>query len=364
MVRPGLDTTRDAVPIPPLKSRHDIPVPEPTAPSAGGVVAPRDPRAASQAATTSSCSTCIRRASLSHESSHSADHRDDEVGGRRGVLLELDPAGRVVHPSELEGRGQVDRRLGRAPLRRGDEARALARAVEDRTARRQRPGERVLGEHQARSPRSVRARDPPEAAARRGGSSRARGRPRRRRARSWWDRWAGTRSRFPGRGRAAWAHPTSSVTLGGRAKSRPAAARGLDFARPTTRCCGYDDPRGVVARDAAPRADARGVGRRTDRGHRGARSGSTGSARHWPRTTWSRRRASRRRRPPAGARPGVRRAPPHGPRRVEPRAVRRPGRPGPGRALRLPDARDDPGHAARPAPLRRTAGPGSTATTR
>ena len=69
-----------------------------------------------------------------------------------------------------------------------------------------------------------------------------------------------------------------------------AAARGLDFARPATRCCRHDDPRGVVARDAAPRADARGVGRRTDRGHRGARSGSTGSSRPWPATTWSTRR--------------------------------------------------------------------------
>ena len=48
-----------------------------------------------------------------------------------------------------------------------------------------------------------------------------RGRPRRRRARSWWDRWAGTRSRFPGRERAAWAHPASS-----------AAAR--------CRCCRHD----------------------------------------------------------------------------------------------------------------------------
>ena len=49
-----------------------MPVPDPTAPSSGAVAVPRDAIAASYAATTSSCSTCIRRASLSHESSHSA----------------------------------------------------------------------------------------------------------------------------------------------------------------------------------------------------------------------------------------------------------------------------------------------------
>ena len=65
-------TTRDAVPMPPLKSKHDIPVPDPTAPSSGAEPEPRDDIAASQAATTSSCSTCMCRASFSHESSHSA----------------------------------------------------------------------------------------------------------------------------------------------------------------------------------------------------------------------------------------------------------------------------------------------------
>ena len=138
------------------------------------------------------------------------DHRDDEVGRARRVHLELDPARRVVDPAQLQGRGQVDRRLGRAPLGRGDEARALAGAVEHRAAGRQRPGEGVLGQHQHADPGAGDA-----AALGRGrlvadGSSRGRGRPRRRRARSWWDRSAGTRSRFPGRGRAAWAHPTRS----------------------------------------------------------------------------------------------------------------------------------------------------------
>ena len=58
--------------MPPLNPRHDIPVPDPTAPSSGGVADPREAIAASYAATTSSCSTCIRRASLRYESSHSA----------------------------------------------------------------------------------------------------------------------------------------------------------------------------------------------------------------------------------------------------------------------------------------------------
>ena len=67
---PGV--TRDEVPMPPLKPRHDMPVPEPTAPSAGGVVDPRDASASSCAARTSSAVTHIRRQSLRKESSHSA----------------------------------------------------------------------------------------------------------------------------------------------------------------------------------------------------------------------------------------------------------------------------------------------------
>ncbi len=63
--------TRDEVPMPPLKPRQDIPVPAPTAPSAGGSPAPRDASAAAWAARTSSPLTCIRRQSLRWESSHS-----------------------------------------------------------------------------------------------------------------------------------------------------------------------------------------------------------------------------------------------------------------------------------------------------
>ncbi len=60
--------TRHAVPMPPLKPRQLIPVPDPTAPSAG-----RPPRrAAASASATSSRVTCMRRESLSQLSSHSA----------------------------------------------------------------------------------------------------------------------------------------------------------------------------------------------------------------------------------------------------------------------------------------------------
>ncbi len=67
-------TRRDAVPMPPLKPRQLIPVPAPTAPSAGGWgwrAAPAA-RAASLAVRTSAALTCIRRESDRKLSSHSA----------------------------------------------------------------------------------------------------------------------------------------------------------------------------------------------------------------------------------------------------------------------------------------------------
>src|SRR4029079_11873416 len=63
--------TRDAVPMPPLKPRQDIPVPAPTAPSGGREVAAHDRAAASYDERTSAAPTCIRRQSLRKESSHS-----------------------------------------------------------------------------------------------------------------------------------------------------------------------------------------------------------------------------------------------------------------------------------------------------
>ena len=69
MAPPG--TTRDAVPMPPLKPRQLIPVPAPTAPSAAAG-APADARAAASASRTSAWPTCMRRLSLRKLSSHSA----------------------------------------------------------------------------------------------------------------------------------------------------------------------------------------------------------------------------------------------------------------------------------------------------
>ena len=69
------------------------------------------------AAATSSCSTCIRRQSLRNESSHSPTTGITTVVGHPGVLLERDPAGRVVDAAQLHGRGEVDRRLERRPTR-------------------------------------------------------------------------------------------------------------------------------------------------------------------------------------------------------------------------------------------------------
>src|SRR5204862_409220 len=58
--------------MPPLKPRHDIPVPPPTEPSPGGSDEPREASAAWWAARTSSGVTHMLRTSLRKESSHSA----------------------------------------------------------------------------------------------------------------------------------------------------------------------------------------------------------------------------------------------------------------------------------------------------
>ncbi len=63
--------SREAEPMPPLKPRQLIPVPDPTAPSAGAGP-PMPALAASSAARTSAALTCIRRASDRKLSSHSA----------------------------------------------------------------------------------------------------------------------------------------------------------------------------------------------------------------------------------------------------------------------------------------------------
>ncbi len=63
--------SREAEPMPPLKPRQLIPVPDPTAPSPGAAP-PGAALAASRAAFTSAALTCIRRASDRKLSSHSA----------------------------------------------------------------------------------------------------------------------------------------------------------------------------------------------------------------------------------------------------------------------------------------------------
>ena len=56
----------------PSSRSRSCPVPAPTAPSSGGSTVPTEARAADSASRTSSWVTCIRRASLRNESSHSA----------------------------------------------------------------------------------------------------------------------------------------------------------------------------------------------------------------------------------------------------------------------------------------------------
>ena len=65
-------TRREAVPIPDFQPRLDMPVPAPTAPSAGGTAESTESAACRHAAATSPVSTCIRRTSLRNASSHSA----------------------------------------------------------------------------------------------------------------------------------------------------------------------------------------------------------------------------------------------------------------------------------------------------
>ena len=90
----------------------------------------------------------MRRQSLRNESSHSPTTGITTSSATPGSPLQGDLARRVVDPAELHRGGEVDRRLDDAPLACREEAGALARAVEHRAARGQRPGVGVLGEHQ------------------------------------------------------------------------------------------------------------------------------------------------------------------------------------------------------------------------
>ena len=140
--------TRDEVPMPPLKPKQDIPVPAPTAPSAGGSPAPRDDSAAAWASAYVVAAHLHPPTVVEVGVVALADDRDHHVVGDAAVALELDLAGGVVDPAELHGRGQVDRGLGGTPLPGGEEAGALAGTVEHGAARRDGPLVGVVGEEQ------------------------------------------------------------------------------------------------------------------------------------------------------------------------------------------------------------------------
>ena len=89
-----------------------------------------------------------------------ADDGYDHVVADAGMRLHIQLAHRVVHTAELHRRRQHDRCLDEPPLGRGDEAGALASAVEDRPACRQRPQVGILSDadHGHACPRDAAAR--------------------------------------------------------------------------------------------------------------------------------------------------------------------------------------------------------------
>ena len=224
-----------------------------------------------------------------------------------GCCSSVDLARRVVHPAELHRRGQVDRRLGRPPLAGGEEAGALAGAVEHRAAGRQRS--RGRRPRRARSDVTpVRAVPrPPAAAARRGARWRARARRRPRRAPSWSARSAATRCWIP-RSRARGmppSCPTGAAARGGMTDpwtSTPSRWSGRRTTRATTRARdlgGCRDPRhrGRRARRRDPRRRSAPVTRSsrptattTTCCSRGARPGAARVPAPPPPTRWPRGR--------------------------------------------------------------------------
>ena len=236
---------------------------------------PREASAAACAARTSSAVTCIRRQSLRKESSHSPTTGITTSSATSGCALELDLAGGVVHPPELHRRGQVDRRLRRSPLGGGEEAGALAGAVEHGAAGRHRPVVGVLGEQQ----RDAGARD--AASGRRAGSSRwtvACPRP-----------TPGDVEHRVGRSGRQGADPDPQVARARHALILPEASGGRVgcWRRARSRWSGH--PR----HDGTPRA--RGLGRRADARHRGPRPGRRDPRRRWPAHPLPRGDAARRR---------------------------------------------------------------------
>ena len=264
-----------------------------------------------------------------------ADDRDHHVVGDAGVLLERDLARGVVHPAELHGRGQVDRRLERAPLAGGEEPGALPGAVEHRAAGGEGTAVGVVGGDQDGDAGARRT-----AALGGGGSSRHT---------VAWPRPT------PGTSSTEHVGPGGSVPMTmprSRGRGTPASCRnGAGCGRMLTHESVWiraSGTRGLVAGDPRARPAARGLGRRRHRRHRGRRPrrhDPRGAAGRGPRA--ARGHAAARRAAARRARRRARRLPAQRLGALGRRAVRRAGRPGPGRALPLPDPGDD-GRPARP----------------
>ena len=96
--RPGV--TRDDVPMPPLKPRQDMPVPEPTLPSGGAPRRPREASAAAQARRDVVVLDLHPAAVVEERVVALADDRDDDVVGDLGRPARASiSAGGVVHPA-------------------------------------------------------------------------------------------------------------------------------------------------------------------------------------------------------------------------------------------------------------------------
>ena len=186
--------TRDAVPMPPLKPRQLMPRARADgALGRWGVRADRRRRRASQA-TFTSCATDLHPPGVVEERVVAlGHHRDDEVLRHVREPLDHQLAGGVVHAAELQRRGQEHRRLERAPLAGGDEAGALARAVEHRASGRQHRVEGVVTQPDHGDPGPGDARDPAADRARHARPSHGRHPHRARRGPSWSDRWGASR---------------------------------------------------------------------------------------------------------------------------------------------------------------------------
>ena len=135
---------RDALPMPPLHPNAIMPAPAPTAPSAGADAGRRE-RGVDRQRARPRRARARARASSSHESSHSPTTgiatSSMPISGQRG---EQRVVHRVVGAPDRHRAGEQDRYLEQAPLRHGDRAGQLARAVQHRAPGRHRVAEEVV----------------------------------------------------------------------------------------------------------------------------------------------------------------------------------------------------------------------------